>query len=123
MEMDMVENLPPARRMPLPAAEVRIESLGVRALDLRRVDVAVDLTPCREPVTVDMIIVGPHDEELCSSLLVNNTEWMLDKVLHLRRDAEPGKHTLHIGVFHDNLLVTREARTFEFPSGDTAARR
>jgi hypothetical protein len=121
MEQDVAENLPTAGRVPLPPAEVRIESVGVNALDRRRVDVAVDLTPCREAVTVDMVIVGPDDEELCSSLLVDNTEWMLDKVLHLRQDAGPGRHTLHVGVFYDNLLVTRVARAFEFPTSEAVA--
>jgi hypothetical protein len=123
MEQNVTENLPLASRVPVPAAEVRIESVGVNALDRRRVDVAVDLTPCRQAVTVDMAIVGPDDEELCSSLLVDNSEWMLDKVLHLREDAEPGQHTLHIGVFCDNLLVTRVARAFEFPPNKAVAGR
>jgi len=102
-------------RPPAPAAEVRIESVGVNPLDQRRVDVAVDLTPCREPVTVEMVIVGPGDEELCSIVLVQNRDWMLDKILHLRQDAEPGEHTLHVGVLSGDELVTRAARAFTFP--------
>jgi hypothetical protein len=100
---------------PVLAAQVRIESVGVKALDQRRVDVAVDLTPCLEPVTVEMVIVGPGDDELCSIVLVQNRDWMVDRVMHLRRDAEPGEHTLHVGVFCDGELVTRLARTFAFP--------
>lgn len=101
-------------RAPVPPAEIRIESVGVRALDLRRVDVALDLTPCWEPVDIEMVIVGPQDDELCSILLVQNREWMLDKVMHLRRDAEAGMHTLHVGVFHEDEIVTRIARRFTF---------
>jgi hypothetical protein len=100
---------------PVPAAQVRIESVGVNALDQRRVDVAVDLTPCLEPVTVEMVIVGPRDDELCSAVLVQNRDWTVDRVMHLRRDAEPGEHTLHVGVFCDGELVTRVARAFAFP--------
>jgi hypothetical protein len=96
-------------------ADIQIESVGVNPLDRRRVDVAVDLTPCREAVDIELVIVGPDDAELCSTLLIQNRQWMLDKVLHLRQDAEPGAHTLHIGVFHDEALVTRAARTFRFP--------
>ena len=60
------------RRAPVPASEVCIESVGVNALDRRRVDVAVDLTPCLEPLDVEMVVVGPLDDELCSTLLVQN---------------------------------------------------
>jgi hypothetical protein len=102
-------------RAPVPASEIRIESLGVNALDLRRVDVAVDLSPCREPVEVEFVIVGPDDEELASIFLVQNRERMLDKIVHLRQDAQAGEHTLHVGVFYDKELVASAARTFRFP--------
>jgi len=97
-------------------AEIQIESVGVNPLDQRRVDVAVDLTPCRQAVDVELVIVGPGDAELCSTRLIQNRQWLLDKVLHLRRAAQPGPHILHIGVFHDEALVARAARTFHFPA-------
>ena len=100
----------------MPLSQVRIESVGVNPLDQRRVDVAVDLTPCLQPVDVEMVIVGPSDDELCSILLVQTREWVLDKIMHLRHDAEPGQHTLHVGVFHENQLVARAARYFAFPA-------
>jgi hypothetical protein len=103
----------------VPPSEIHVESLGVNALDLRRVDVAVDLTPCRQPVNVEIVVVGPGGDELCSTMLVQNREWELDKVLHLRREAEPGPHTLHVGVFSDGDLVARAARTFAFPPPGT----
>ena len=99
----------------MPVEQVQIESLGVRPLDLRRVDVAVDLTPPLKPVDVELVIVGPGDDELCSILLIQNREWMLDRVMHLRQDAQPGKHTLHIGVFFKDELVARSGRQFTFP--------
>ncbi len=99
--------------------EMRIESVGVNPLDLRRVDVAVDLTPCREPVNVEMVIVGPDDAELCSILLIQNSEWALDKILHLRQDAQPGGHTLHVGVFYENGLVAQTARCFTFSPAES----
>ena len=105
------------RRTPVTAGEVRVDSVGVKPLDRRRVDVAVDLTPCLQPLTVELVIVGPDGEELCSSLLIDNTEWMLDKVLHLRQNARAGEYTLHVGAFHENLLVARATRTFTFTPG------
>ena len=78
----MSENPFSSGRVPVPASQVHIESVGVNALDRRRVDVAVDITPCLEPLDVEMVVVGPNDEELCSALLLQNREWMLDKVLH-----------------------------------------
>ena len=108
---DAVERQPRARVSP---DDARVESVGVRALDLRRVDVAVDLVPCRQPVTVELVIVGPDEEELCSVLLLDNTEWVLDKVMHIRKDARPGVHTLHVGVFHQERLVARASRAFTF---------
>jgi hypothetical protein len=108
-------------RAPVPVSEVRFESIGVNPLDRRRVDVAVDLTPCQAALTVELVIVGPDDAELCSVLLIDNREWMLDKIMHLRHDAAPGEHTLHVGAFHDNTLVTRAARTFEFPDPGQAS--
>jgi hypothetical protein len=98
----------------MPAPEVEIESIGLRAIDARRVDVAVDLTPCRGVLTVEMVIVGPDDEELSSIFLVDTTSWTLDKVMHLRRDAAPGVHIFHVGVFYEDLLVARAAREFTF---------
>lgn len=92
----------------------------MKALDQRRVDVAVDLTPCLQPVNVEMVIVGPQDDELCSILLISNREWELDKILHLRQDANPGDHTLHVGVFSDDELVARAARRFAFPLSESA---
>lgn len=112
----MSQNLFFSDRSPVSPEEVRIESVGVNPLDQRRVDVAVDLTPCLRPLDVEMVIVGPGDDELCSVLLLENREWMLDKIMHLRQDAEPGEHTLHVGVFCENELVVRAAKRFTFPS-------
>jgi hypothetical protein len=99
-------------RSPVLPVEVRIESLGLRPIDRRRLDVAVDLTPCSRALDVEMVIVGPGDEELCSVLLLDNRLPMVDKVMHLRRDAEPGEYVLHVGVFYERELVTRAARRF-----------
>lgn len=99
----------------VPASSVRVESIGVNALDLRRVDVAVDITPCLEPLSVEMVIVGPGDVELSSIVLVDVRDWTLDKVMHLRRDATPGLYTLHVGLFHQDGLVHQAARAFSFP--------
>jgi hypothetical protein len=105
-----------AEKAPVLPGEIQVQSVGVHALDMRRVDVAVDLTPCTEPVTVEMVIVGPDGDELSSVLLVENREWTLDKVMHLRQDAQPGEHVLHVGVFSEDELVARAARQFAFPS-------
>lgn len=102
---------------PVRPEQVQVHSLGVCALDMRRVDVAVDVTPCVEPLNVEMVIVGPGDEELCSVLLIDTRDWMLDKIVHLRQDAEPGEHMLHVGVFFEDRLVARAARRFVFPFG------
>jgi hypothetical protein len=88
--------------------------VGINPLDRRRVDVAVDLSPCIQPLSVEMVIVGPEGEELCSILLVENRERMLDKIMHLRRDAEAGEYTLYVGVFSENKLVDRAERRFKF---------
>jgi hypothetical protein len=104
-----------AERVPVPPAKIRIKSVGVNALDRRRVDVAVDLTPCQEPLNIEMVIVGPDDDELSSILLVDSREWMLDKVIHLRQDAQQGEHVLHVGVFYENELMAQAARRFTFP--------
>ena len=116
----MSQNLFFAGQAPVPPAEVRVESVGLNPLDQRRVDVAVDLTPCLEPLTVELVIVGPDDTELCSALLLGNRQWEIDKVLHLRQDAQPGAHVLHIGVFAGEDLVARAARSFHFPSAGSA---
>jgi hypothetical protein len=105
---------------PVPASLIQIESVGVNPIDRRRVDVAVDITPCREPLRVELVIVGPDDEELCSTVLLENREWQVDKILHLRRDAQPGEHILHVGVFRDDELIVRAARSFAFTPPDLA---
>ena len=117
--MSQEANLPNDARVPGPGA--RIEAVAVRAIDSRRVDVAVDLNPSGAPVTMDMVIVGPSDDELCSILIVDNRETCVDRIMHLRQDARPGAHTLHVGLFHGNLLVDRASRTFEFPVEGEAA--
>jgi hypothetical protein len=103
-----------AGRAPVPAAEIEIEGVGVNALDRRRVDVAVDLTPFLGLVRVEMVIVGPEDEELCSATLVQSRDCALDRILHLRQDAQPGEHILHVGVFDGSDLVAHAARRFVF---------
>lgn len=103
----------------MPAAQARIEGLGVNAIDRRRVDVAVDLTPCLEPVDVDMVIVGPQDDELSCLRLVQSRDWTLDKVMHLRQDAQSGEHTLHVGIFYKEGLVDRAVRRFTFPQSES----
>jgi hypothetical protein len=104
-----------AEGVPVPPGEMRVQSVGVRAIDLRRVDVAVDLAPCTQPVQVELVIVGPDGDELCSALLVQNRECALDRIMHLRQDARPGEHVLHVGVFFEDELVARAARRFVFP--------
>ena len=103
------------REAPVQPHKMRVLGVGVNPLDTRRVDVALDLTPCTEPVKVEMVIVGPDDDELCSLLLVENRAWMIDKIMHLRKDAQPGEYVLHVGVFFEDELVTRAARRFAFP--------
>jgi hypothetical protein len=103
-------------RAPVPASQIKIESVGVNPLDRRRVDVAADLTPFLGLVRVELVIVSPKDEELCSVTLVHNRDWMLDRILHLRQDAEPGEHILHVGVFDESELVAHAARRFVFPA-------
>lgn len=105
-------------RVPVQPPEVRVEGVGIHALDRRRVDVAVDLTPCQVPVDVEFVIVGPDDDELSSVLLLDNRECMLDKIMHLRRDAQLGEYTLHVGVFYKDELMARAARRFAFPVDD-----
>lgn len=107
-------------RGPVPPAEIEIEGVGLNPLDLRRVDVAVDLTPCREPVRVELAVVAPDDQEVCSTTLVQNRAWTLDRILHLRRDAGPGEYILHVGVFHEDELVAHVARRFVFPQAAAA---
>ena len=92
-----------------------MEGVGVNALDGRRVDVAVDLTPCLKPVNVEMVIVAPDDSEASCVLLIDNREWMLDKIMHLRKEAQAGEYTLHVGVFYENELVARAVKRFTFP--------
>ena len=116
----MSQNAFDSGRAPVPPDQVQIESIGVNPLDRRRIDVAVDLTPCQEPVNVEMVIVGPDDDELASALLIQNREWMLDKILHLRADAREGDHVLHVGVFSEGELVAHAARRFHFPLAEGA---
>lgn len=103
----------------VPVSEAAITSVGVQALDGRRVDVAVDITACSAPLTVEMVIVGPGDDELCSIVLIDNREPALDKVMHLREDARAGEHVLHVGLFHEDKLVAMAARSFRFPAAGT----
>lgn len=98
--------------------EGRIDGVGVRALDRRRVDVAVDLAPHPGPLTVEMVIVGPADVELCSVVIVHSRERTLDKIMHLRSDAEPGEHMLHVELFCGERLLDHAIRRFSFPAAD-----
>jgi hypothetical protein len=51
---------------------------------------------------------------------MHNRDWMIDKMLHLRRDAGPGEHVLHVGVFFEDELVAHAARSFVFPPAEEA---
>jgi hypothetical protein len=101
---------------PVPPGRVQVEGVGVNPLDDRRVDVAVDLTPCLQPVSVEMVIVDADDREVSCILLIDNHEWMLDKIMHLRQEAGAGEYTLHVGLFYENELVARAAKRFAFSS-------
>ncbi len=111
----MSQNLFFADRAPVSAAEARIEGVGVGPLDARRVDVAVDVTPCLEALRVEFAIVGPDGAEWASATLLDNRDWALDKMLHLRRDAEPGAYTLHVGLFHGEQLIHHLIKTYTYP--------
>jgi len=113
------QNLVFSERGPVPVSDMCIEEIGVNPLDHRRVDVALDLSPCRQPVTVRMAIVGPDDDEWASTTLIQNREWMLDKVLHLRRDAVPGGYILHVGVFDEETLVCRATKRYRYPAPES----
>jgi hypothetical protein len=103
---------------PVHAAQARIECIGVNPLDLRRVDVAVDITPFLEALTVEMAIVGPDGAELSSLVVLDSRQWMLDKVMHLSREAGPGEYTLHVGLFRGAELVHSAAKTLVFALAD-----
>jgi hypothetical protein len=110
------QNLVFTQRGPVPVSEISIEEIGVNPLDKRRVDVAVDLSPCQQPVTVRMAIVGPDDDEWASTALLQNREWALDRVMHLSRDAQSGDYILHVGIFDDETLVCQAAKPFSYPA-------
>ena len=107
-----------ADHRPVPATEARVEGIGINPLDARRVDVAVDLAPCREALTVRMAIVGPDDEEWSSTTILNNRDWMLDRILHLKRDAVTGEYTLHVGLFREEDLLYRTSKPYAYPPQD-----
>ncbi len=98
------------------APAAHIDGVALCAMDRRRVDVAVDLAPCAEPLVVEMVIVGPGGDELCSLLVVHCRDRALDKIMHLRADAQPGEHTLHVGLFRGEELLDHAARRFAFPA-------
>ena len=112
----MSQNLVFSQRGPVPVSEICIEEIGVNPLDHRRVDVAVDLSPCQQPVTVRMAIVGPDDDEWASTALLQNRDRVLDRIMHLSRDAQPGDYILHVGIFDDETLVCRAAKPFSYPA-------
>ena len=114
-ESVLSQNYVAGNQMPVPASEARVEGIGVNPLDLRRVDVAVDLTSCREPLTVKMAIVGPDDEEWSSTAILQNRDSMLDRVLHLKRDAIDGEYTLHVGLFREEDLLYRTSKRYVYP--------
>jgi hypothetical protein len=107
-------------KLPVAPEKARIECVGVNALDGRRVDVAVDVTPCEHPLTVELVIVDSCGAELCSASVIRSHDWTLDKILHLRRDADPGEHTLHVGIFRGDVLLDHAARRFCFPTAGTS---
>lgn len=111
----MSQNLFFAGRAPVPAAEARIQEVGVGPRDARRVDVAVDITPCFEALRVEFAIVGPDGAEWASATLLDNRDWELDKMLHLRRDAEPGAYILHVGLFHGEQLIHHLIKPYSYP--------
>jgi len=99
----------------VPLAQARVESIGVNPLDARRIDVAVDLTPCQQSLRLEMAIVGPDDQEWSSITIVHNRQWMIDKIMHFRRDALPGEYVLHVGIFDDEELVHHALKRFVVP--------
>ena len=101
-----------------PGCEVRIESVGVCALDRCRVDVAVDLTPSAEGTRIEVVIEAPSGAELVSATVIDNRQTTLDRRLHVRRPPEPGTHTLHVGVFYHDALIDHVQKQFTFPPPD-----
>ena len=51
-----------------------------------------------------------------STALLQNREWVLDRVMHLCRDAQSGEYILHVGIFDDETLVCRAAKQFKYPA-------
>jgi len=100
---------------PVPISQARVEGIGVNPLDARRIDVAVDLTPCQQTLRLEMAIVGPDDQEWSSITIVHNRQWLIDKIMHFRRDALPGEYVLHVGLFDDQELVHHARKRFVVP--------
>ena len=78
------------------------------------VDVAVDLTPSGERTRVELAVEAPSGAELVSMTMIDNSQPMLDRRLHLRWPPEPGVHTLHVGVFHGDELIDYVQKQFTF---------
>ena len=97
----------------MPASDVQIESVGVNAIDARRVDVAVkgaaELRCVHAENAHRVKTRGPRRtgrERGDGALAVTSG------------DAQPGAHILHVGVFLDDDLVARAARRFAFPTAE-----
>jgi hypothetical protein len=121
--MDQFPSFPAGRR-PVPGREVRIEGVGVCGRQPEPgpmpiclygyVDVAVDLTPSDERTRIELAVEAPSGAELVTMTMIDNSQPLLDRRLHLRRPPEPGVHTLHVGVFYGDELIDHVQKQFGF---------
>lgn len=95
--------------IPLPPAEVRIETLTADPYpDGRRVRVSLTVTPFQQRPNLDIIVTNPSGDQLAQASIIESMTRKMELTLHLRGPQPLGSHHLEAVLFYEKRLPAPE---------------
>lgn len=95
--------------IPLPPADVRIESLTAEPYpDGRRVRVALSVTPFQQRPTLDLTIHNAAGDLVSQASIIESMTRKIELTLHLRGPQPLGAHRLEAVLFYEKRLPAPE---------------
>ena len=102
--------------IPLPPAEVRIETLTAEPYpDGRRVRVSLSVTPFQQRPNLDVTVTNSGGDQVAQASIIESITRKMELTLHLRGPQPLGAHHLDATLFYEKRLPASEDESEPLP--------
>jgi hypothetical protein len=103
--------------IPLPPAEVRIETLTAEPYpDGRRVRVSLLVTPFQQRPNLDLVVTNSSGDQVAQASIIESITRKMELTLHLRGSQPLGAHRLEAILFYEKRLPAPDEESQPLPA-------